>query len=157
MSDKASYDPPCRYRVTVEGSFVASHQVPCADGRLEPLHEHDWRVEVTFAGSELDDRGVLIDFGEVSGRLRQILAPLEGAKLNDLAALDGAPPTAEVIAAYLFAELAPLQNRRARLQSVRVRESPGCSACYAVDEATEVSRPPAQKGVRPSLRADFDR
>jgi len=118
------------YEVTVEGTFVASHQVHDRAGGLEPPHAHDWKVEVTFRGSNLNEQGMLVDFCVIEQRLREALAPLRGANLNQAPSLGGVSPTAEAIAAYLFTQMAALEKPGCRLYRVRVREAPGCSAGY---------------------------
>ena len=57
------------YEVRVSGSFYASHQLRRADKTLEPRHAHIWHVAATFAGPQLDDTGLLLDFTWIKPRL----------------------------------------------------------------------------------------
>ena len=41
------------YAVSVEISFLASHQLRLGGGEAEALHEHKWRVRVELEGEEL--------------------------------------------------------------------------------------------------------
>lgn len=125
------------YEVTVSGWFAASHQLRLADGSMEPLHGHNWRVEATFAGPALDAIGVLLDFTRVKPALDAILAALHDRHLNALPPFESRNPSAENVAAYIAAALAPQGGAAARLVCVAVEEAPGCTARY---------RPPAPQG-----------
>ena len=119
------------YEVKVKSTFNASHAIPMANGEMEPLHEHAWGVEVVFAGAELDDRGVLLDFVAIEQHLQRILAPLDGANLNEHPFLEGRPSSAEHVARRIYELLSAEQWHPARLSSVMVREAPGCTVRFA--------------------------
>lgn len=123
------------FEVSVEGRFTAAHQLALPAGALEPLHEHAWRVRVTYAGAELNESGLLVDFGVVRERLAQVLRPLEGQNLNRVAALGTRPPSAEVVAQYIAQQLAATLGRGLRLNNVEVEEERGCRARYFPSEA----------------------
>lgn len=118
------------FEVTVTGMFVATHQLRRPDGSREPRHGHAWRVRLTFAGPELDERGLLVDFGAVRERLEAALEGWRGRHLNDLPELAGREPSAEVVAAHLAGQLAAAAGAAARLAWVEIEEEPGCLARY---------------------------
>ena len=120
------------YEVSVERSFHARHRVARADGKWEPIHDHEWRVRATWRGAELDERGLLVDFVWAEEALRRICAQLEGTLLNDHPLLGGLPAGAEVVAQRVFGGLEAVPGGGpGRLWSVGVREAPGCTAVYA--------------------------
>ncbi len=118
------------YRVTVSCSFSAFHQLRLANGELEEPHEHEWAVEVAYAGPEMDASGMLVDFVEAREDLDRISAQLDGANLNQSPLLAGANPTAECVARVICESLARVGCRADLLESVRVGEAPGCHATF---------------------------
>jgi len=72
---------------------------------------------------------MVIDFVQVRSAMDAILGRLDHTCLNDHPELD--PPTAEVLAAFVFARLTEaLPGDRVRVLRVMVEESPGLSASY---------------------------
>ena len=118
------------FEVTVSAYFAASHQLRRADGSYEPRHTHDWQVKVTYAGDELNDAGVLVDFVAVRARLSEVLAALQERHLNELAAFATSGPSAESVAAHIAAGLVTEAMPGATLRHVEVEEEPGCLARY---------------------------
>jgi 6-pyruvoyltetrahydropterin/6-carboxytetrahydropterin synthase len=123
------------YEVRVQAGFSAAHQIRLYDGRLEPLHGHDWEVEAVFRGPELDRIGVLIDFVPARETLLAIAATLHHTHLNEAPLLAGANPTAEHVARCIFAELRTRLGPAAPLAAVHVTEAPGCIAGYSDNDA----------------------
>jgi len=118
------------YRVSVRSGFSASHRLRLGDGRLEPPHGHDWSVEADFAGPELDECGLLIDFEEVQAALQLVLQSLHHTDLNEAELLRGLNPSAENVARVICDALAERVLRPELLEGVRVEEAPGCFAAY---------------------------
>ena len=129
------------YRVTVSTTFSAAHRLRRPNGEYEPLHGHDWSVEVSFAGSELDETGLLIDFDELQAALQSVTAPLRRTSLNEAPLLSGLNPSAENVARVICDAVAGRVCRPELLESVRVTEAPGCRATYY-----RSARPPASSG-----------
>src|SRR5437899_8486793 len=50
------------FEVAYETTFCATHVLTDAGKPIEPVHGHDWRVEVVAAGDSLDRLGVVVDF-----------------------------------------------------------------------------------------------
>ncbi len=118
------------FEVRVESSFKASHAVRLPGGEMEPLHEHDWRVEAIFCGPDLDGGGVLLDFTIVQQALNEIIEPLYGANLNQHSFLQGKPSSAELVARRIFELLNTRDWPGAVLTKVVVKEGPGCEAAF---------------------------
>jgi 6-pyruvoyltetrahydropterin/6-carboxytetrahydropterin synthase len=122
------------FEVTCEAGFCATHRLLRGGAPIEPLHGHDWRVEVVAAGASLDDAGLLVDFAELQAALAATVGALHHGDLNGLPAFAGQSPSAEVVARHVFGEIRRRLGRQgSALRRVRVFEAPGCSATYAED------------------------
>lgn len=120
------------YEVIITHPFVAAHQLTLYDGSLEPLHGHNWKVEVRLQGKDLDKIEVLIDFLEVKKRLQERLKQLDYTFLNENKELNGRNPSAEVVAFWLFQRLQQaLDHPVARVTKVTVWETEDCAASYS--------------------------
>ncbi len=53
------------FRITKYIDFCYGHRLLNYDGKCRFLHGHNGRVEIELEGETLDDRGMLIDFGEI--------------------------------------------------------------------------------------------
>jgi len=122
------------YELECDASFSAAHFLRGYEGKCERLHGHNYRVQVTVVGPSLDQIGLLLDFKELKRYLGNALEPLDHANLNELDCFRQVNPTAENIAAYLFAELDARISAgagcRVRVTRVRVWEAEGRSASY---------------------------
>lgn len=81
--------------------FSAAHQLRLYDGTLEPLHGHNWRVEVTVAAAQVDAMGVVMDFHELERLVDEIVLPLHNHHLNDLPAFATTNPSTENVALHI--------------------------------------------------------
>ena len=119
------------FEVTYETGFCATHQLVREGQPLEPLHGHDWRLEATVAGEDLDAAGLLLDFEELKRVLAEIVARYHYGDLNTHPDFRGQSPSAEIVARHIYHEARRLLGPRgAALARVRVHEAPGCSATY---------------------------
>jgi 6-pyruvoyltetrahydropterin/6-carboxytetrahydropterin synthase len=89
------------YTIRVEADFAAAHFLTHYHGKCERLHGHNYKVRVYAAGGELDEGGMLLDFGLLKAALRDVLAPLDHSLLNDLEVFKG-DPSAERIARHIY-------------------------------------------------------
>ncbi|HSF19861.1 MAG TPA: 6-carboxytetrahydropterin synthase QueD [Vicinamibacteria bacterium] len=119
-----------RYEVSVQTTFAASHQLRGYKADLEPLHGHNFRVEVFVGAESLDDSGLIIDFLELEAKLKEVVARYDHRHLNDLAPFDEENPTTENIARFFYETLAKRLPRGVVLHRVRVWEAPTYSASY---------------------------
>lgn len=123
------------YEVTVETTFSAAHQLRNYKGKCENLHGHNYRVRVTVEGSDLNATGLLADFGEVKGLLREITERLDHRFLNELEPFTEINPSAENVAWYICEQM---QNGLrsgdsavpVRVSEVRVWETDTSVAAY---------------------------
>ena len=130
------------FHVSREIDFCYGHRLLNYAGKCRHLHGHNGRAIVTFKAQGLDQRGMVLDFGDIKAVLsrwiddhldhRMILsrddpaaAVLEG--LGEPLYLIDANPTAENIAKVIFdrclAEGFPVVE-------VRLWETPRCCAAY---------------------------
>ena len=124
------------YTVRVEDHFAAAHFLSHYHGKCENLHGHNYRVRVWARGEELDEGGMLVDFGVLKRCLGEVIAPLDHCNLNDKPEFNN-DPSAERIARYIYEKLAARLARlpgfsvkAALLQAVEVYETPTSLARY---------------------------
>jgi 6-pyruvoyltetrahydropterin/6-carboxytetrahydropterin synthase len=119
------------YEVKVITQFSAAHRLENFYGKCEALHGHNWKVEVFLKGEPLDDAGLLMDFGQVKARTRELLEELDHKYLNELPAFQQQNPSSENLARYLYERLAAtLNNDGVRVHRVNVWESDTSCASY---------------------------
>lgn len=135
-----------RYELRVNTTFDAAHYLRNYDGKCSRLHGHTWRVEVAVAGSSLDARGMVIDFLDLKGILREITGSFDHTLLNDVPPFSGSEgewmnPTAENLARLIFEELEKRLKRVAPAVypvAVQVWESENSSVIYRREERDAV-------------------
>ncbi|MDR2758722.1 MAG: 6-carboxytetrahydropterin synthase QueD [Spirochaetaceae bacterium] len=124
------------FSVRVETDFAAAHFLSHYHGKCENLHGHNYRVRVWVRGAELDEGGMLVDFGVLKQKLRELIAGLDHTNLNDKPEFKN-DPSAERIARYIFKsleELLPKVSVDPRLLwAVDVYETPASMARYERD------------------------
>lgn len=126
------------FELSVKGHFSAAHHLQDYPGSCATLHGHNWSVEVTVRGEQLDACGLLIDFRELKQTVREALEILDHADLNAVPDLQGMNPTSEHIARYLHRRLGDrLNNERYRVWRVAVDETPESRAVYWDSEEHE--------------------
>jgi 6-pyruvoyltetrahydropterin/6-carboxytetrahydropterin synthase len=119
------------FEVAYESTFCSTHRLTERGTPIEPLHGHDWRVEVVAVGESLDGFGVVLDFEILKKAMGEIAATFHYKDMNEHAGLQGESPSAEVVARYIFKDLRQrLGESGGLLRRVRVWEAPGCSATY---------------------------
>ena len=125
------------FEVCVEQTFAAAHALRNYHGKCENLHGHNYRVQATFRGAELDEAGMLVDFVEIKRHMRAVTERLDHINLNETAPFDVINPSAENIARYVFeqmrAGMAP--ERGTLLREVKVWETDIQYAAYRPPEA----------------------
>jgi 6-pyruvoyltetrahydropterin/6-carboxytetrahydropterin synthase len=92
------------WTVKIESDFAAAHFLTHYHGKCERLHGHNYRVVVWARGEQLDEGGMLIDFGHLKAALRETLAKIDHSNLNDMAVFNN-DPSAERIAQYIFNQM----------------------------------------------------
>lgn len=59
------------FRVTQEIDFCYGHRLLNYSGKCRHLHGHNGRAVLVMEGEQLDERGMLIDFGDIKREMRQ--------------------------------------------------------------------------------------
>jgi len=102
-------------------------------GKCENLHGHNYRIRLWARGNDLDEGGMLVDFGALKQALRTATAMLDHTNLNDKPEFKQ-DPSAERIAYFIFKKVeAALREMRidpALLWAVDVFETPVNMARY---------------------------
>jgi 6-pyruvoyltetrahydropterin/6-carboxytetrahydropterin synthase len=120
------------FEVAYETTFCATHRLTDGGRPIEPLHGHDWRVEVVAAGETLDRIGVVLDFEVLKKAVSEVAARFHYKDVNEHPDFAGRSPSAEEVARYFFREVRKGLGAEGRLlRRVRVWEAPGCSATYS--------------------------
>ena len=123
------------YTVKVEGAFEAAHRVVGYPGKCDRLHGHNWVVELSLRGTELDSLGMLVDFKVAKRVLGEVLEAYDHRFLNELAPFaGGVNPTAENLARIIYEAIeAKAAFPSGALAAVTVFESPKTSITYTKD------------------------
>ena len=122
---------PPMYTITVCGSLSAAHCLPGHPGPCAAMHGHNFEIAVQLCATHLVN-GMVADFMDVRAAMDEAFLGLDHACLNDHPELS--PPTAEVLAAWIFGRLqSRLGDDRVRVAQVTVEESKGLSASYRDD------------------------
>jgi 6-pyruvoyltetrahydropterin/6-carboxytetrahydropterin synthase len=141
--------------------FSAAHFTLFSDGSAELLHGHNYQVAVELEGPELNEYGLLCDFADAKASIRALCArldsrtliPLRSSELEvneegdtvevvyrdrryllpdrDVLLLDLTNTTIELLAAYIWQQLAPrLAQGSVTVLGVSVAETAGQSCRY---------------------------
>ncbi len=120
------------FELKVVTHFAAAHQLKMVAKKCENLHGHNWKIEVCVAGENLNDAGILVDFGELKKNISEIMTSLDHKFLNELDYFnDQNPPSSENIALYIANSLhIMLKDPKIRVTSVTAWESEDACATY---------------------------
>jgi 6-pyruvoyltetrahydropterin/6-carboxytetrahydropterin synthase len=119
------------FEVSVEETFAAGHALRNYRGKCENVHGHNYRVQVTVEGEELNSIGLLVDFADIKKVVRAIVGRLDHQFLNDLAPFDAINPSAENMARYFYDEITSgLAAPGPRIREVKIWETDITSATY---------------------------
>jgi len=118
------------YEILLETEFSAAHRLRFPDGSHEPLHGHNWRVEVFLEGPQLDAMEILADFTVLQEMLGRITRELHNTCLNEHPAFARTNPSTELVARHIAERLTPNLPGGVSLKKVRVWETRQCAAAY---------------------------
>jgi 6-pyruvoyltetrahydropterin/6-carboxytetrahydropterin synthase len=123
------------FEVMIERNFSSAHQLRGYKGKCENLHGHNYKIEIYARGSELDNIGLLVDFGELKGAADEVVAYLDHRNINELPPFDEElNPSAENLARYILERVSSrVGDERVRVYKVRCFETPTSVATYQVD------------------------
>jgi 6-pyruvoyltetrahydropterin/6-carboxytetrahydropterin synthase len=125
------------YELKVITRFAAAHQLAMVGAKCENLHGHNWKIEVVLTGDRLNAAGVLMDFGEIKARLREIMGRLDHQFLNELQMFEKRQPSSERIAAFVAEQLDhSIGSPSIRVSRVSAWESEDACATWIADESS---------------------
>jgi 6-pyruvoyltetrahydropterin/6-carboxytetrahydropterin synthase len=126
---------PGQFEVMIERNFSSAHQLRGYKGKCENLHGHNYRVEIYARGSELNNIGLLVDFGELKEAADEVVRYLDHRNINELPPFDAElNPSAENLARYILERVgAACGDERVRVYKVRCFETPTSVATYQID------------------------
>ena len=124
-----------QFEVMIERHFSSAHQLRGYKGKCENLHGHNYKIEIYARGSELDNIGLLVDFGELKEAADEVVAYLDHRNINELPPFDEElNPSAENLARYILERVASrVGDGRVHLYKVRCFETPTSVATFQVD------------------------
>ena len=119
------------FEVSVEETFAAGHSLRNYKGKCENVHGHNYKVQVTIQGPQLDSIGLLVDFVEVKRLIHSVVDRLDHQFINDLPPFDALNPSAENLAKYFYDEISRGMNAGGpRLAQVKIWETDITNATY---------------------------
>ena len=127
------------FEVMIERHFSSAHQLRGYKGKCENLHGHNYKIEIYARGRELDNIGLLVDFGELKTAADEIVNYLDHRNINELPPFDEEiNPSAENLARYFLERVAAsvaasVGNERVQVYKVRCFETPTSVATYQID------------------------
>jgi 6-pyruvoyltetrahydropterin/6-carboxytetrahydropterin synthase len=121
-----------RYQVIVEDGFSSAHALRHYHGATEPLHGHNYRVQVIVESKRLQNKVKYVtDFVALQKALRSIVAPLDHRNLNELPPFTEENPSAENLAQFISQKLVRIWHEAGvKLVSVTVWETPETAARF---------------------------
>jgi 6-pyruvoyltetrahydropterin/6-carboxytetrahydropterin synthase len=123
------------FEVMIERNFSSAHQLRGYKGKCENLHGHNYKIEIYARGRELDNIGLLVDFGELKTAADEVTQYLDHRNINELPPFDEElNPSAENLARYILERVASrVGDQRVEVYKVRCFETPTSVATYQVD------------------------
>ena len=122
------------FELTVEREFSSGHYLRNYRGRCENPHGHNYKVQITLSGTELDEAGLLLDFKLLKQVMRPVIDRIDHQMLNDLEPFTTINPSAENIARYFYDQtnhqLAEMTQGRVKVKDCTIWETDTTSATY---------------------------
>ncbi len=142
------------FKVYREHWACIGHRIPGHKGKCKNLHGHNYKFTFEIEGPEVDENGILVDFGDIKDTLCKwiddnwdhktilwkedgllmLLKQSESPLMYGVVQVDFCP-TAEKIAEYLIRTVAPTifnEYKGRFLMKCTVQETEKCSASYEV-------------------------
>jgi 6-pyruvoyl-tetrahydropterin synthase len=95
------------YAVEVRDHIMVAHSLKGAVfGPAQKLHGATFVVDVAFFREELDPDNIVVDIGAATEALKETLAPINYANLDDLPELAGKVTTTEFLCRHIFEAMA---------------------------------------------------
>ena len=120
------------FQISAEYTFAAGHALRGYKGKCENVHGHNYKVQVTVAGENLNSIGLLMDFVDLRAAIKGLVDRLDHHFLNDLPPFDQLNPSAENLAKYFFDGLDPqVREQGNRVTAVKIWETDTTSATFS--------------------------
>ncbi len=87
--------------------FEAAHWLPTfpEQHKCRRMHGHSFRVDVVVEGEVAQEKGYLVDFGDIQAAVEPLRQQLDHHLLNEIEGLEN--PTSEVLCGWLWDRLRP--------------------------------------------------
>jgi 6-pyruvoyltetrahydropterin/6-carboxytetrahydropterin synthase len=120
------------YSTTVRTDFVAQHYLTVPDpGPEGEPHSHQFEVELTFRGPELNEYQYLVDIDDADAALSTLADRYRDRLLNDLPEFAGDNPSVERFARVIFDRVTDIVTDETVTElAVRVWEDSQAAATY---------------------------
>jgi 6-pyruvoyltetrahydropterin/6-carboxytetrahydropterin synthase len=120
------------YSTTVRTDFVAQHYLTVPDpGPEGEPHSHQFEVELTFRGPELNEYQYLVDIDDANAALSTLADRYRDRLLNDLPEFAGDNPSVERFARVIFDRVTDIVTDETVTElTVRVWEDSQAAATY---------------------------
>jgi len=118
------------YRLSIELTISAAHQLRDYEGSCARLHGHNWRIRVEVTADKLNKAGIAIDFIDLKKIAWQVIGRFDHNNFNIIAPFDKVNPTAENIAKYFFDEIKSLLPDGTDLSVIEIWETDKYKVAY---------------------------
>jgi 6-pyruvoyltetrahydropterin/6-carboxytetrahydropterin synthase len=123
------------HTIVKDFTFSAAHAIRGHTRGCQNLHGHNYRVRVHLRAGRLDALGMVLDFADLKAIMEEILGPFDHQVLNEVPPFDQRNTTAELLAEYVFEEVAKrlpgaAPDRRIEAVTVEVWETDTSCASY---------------------------
>ncbi len=128
-----------KFTIFKDFQISAAHAIRGHTRGCQNLHGHNYRVRVHATASELDELGMVVDFADLKAVISEVVGPFDHRVINEVAPFDEINTTAELIAQWVYREVAarvarlPTARDRVRIDRVEVWETPTSCAIYEED------------------------
>ncbi len=121
-----------RYQVIIEDHFSSAHALRHYHGELEPMHGHNFCVQVVVEGKKLQNKvKYLTDFITLKDALRKVIKPLDHVNLNEHPPFHKENPSSENLSRFICEEVQKVwREPGVKIMSVTVWETPETAARY---------------------------
>lgn len=130
------------FAVEVRDHIMIAHSLPRpVFGPAQGMHGATFIVDAAFFTADVDEDGLAVDIGAATVTLGEVLKPLNYQNLDTLDAFNGKVSTTEVVAKYIFDQLAAAVEAKKlgpgshRIRKIRVtlHESHAARGWYEAD------------------------
>lgn len=123
---------PKPFSLFINHSFSTQRRLHGYEGKCGQLHITYFKLQLEIATIEPPTNGFVIDFYQVKKELEQLLDPMVGEILNDIAPFDTLTPSTENVARWLYQQFVPsIDNTMAKLIAITAWEDENFAARYA--------------------------